>query len=269
MMKKWISLVSVLVVFSSVPSFSAIRVVWDLTHLNNRSSSVYNPANYLTGYYWELNKHLSNHTISIETTSAGFSSATLAGCDVAVICAPSVDKSVYTAAESATLQQYVSSGGALLIMADASGNRSYYSSILQDFGASLEAGNLGYESLVVFDLASNPVFDGVGQLTLFYAAALNTDSNYTTLAKTQNGKTVAAARKYGQGRVMVLADSTLWTANPNDNPTYFSRPDNSQFAVNVFENLADPAFLPEPASCLMLAAGSILLRLKNRPTHCA
>ncbi len=61
----------------------------------------------------------------------------------------------------------------------------------------------------------------------------------------------------GQGRVVVLGDSSLWTVS--DNWDYFHEADNAEFSLNTFEYLA----IPEPVTVLLLGLGGLVLLRKR------
>lgn len=251
----------VLILASASPSYAAVDILWDTSH--GCFSNDYKPSLY-GGYYQQLMLLLEGNGMNLDTTSAGFSESTLSGYEIAVIAAPCAASSTYTLTEIATLQSFVFSGGGLLILADASGVTSRYAPVVEGFGASL--GDLLFNPVSVSDFTPNSIFDNVGGLSMYYAAAIDTGSAFTSLARTAAGDTIAAGRIYGQGRVIILGDSTLWTYNAYDNPPYLTIPDNSQFALNVFTCLADSSWtpVPEPVTCLILAMGVALTLRKRR-----
>ncbi|MHC4085884.1 MAG: PEP-CTERM sorting domain-containing protein [Planctomycetota bacterium] len=84
---------------------------------------------------------------------------------------------------------------------------------------------------------------------------------FSIIQQEGTGKTIAAAAQYGQGRIVALGDSSLWSLSDSvlNSWDYFHEADNPQFAVSTFDYLA----VPEPATLLILGLGAMLFIRKK------
>jgi len=264
-------ILSVLLTPSTVFSYS---VLWDTSHGVYVSPTYGGDGYQPSGYYQELTQHLVGNGFTVDTTSEGFTDDNLAACNVAVVCVTSAYYTEYTLDEASRIADFVAAGGGLLIMGDKQTNpnaniqpvaNEFADEFVITLGVSDVVGEPGpdYYKIYTSELdLSHPVFDGFDeddQIFMHAAGELSVSSPAFSIAEQEvTGKIVAAVAQYGQGRIVALGDSSLWswveTYEENFYEVY-----NPQFSVNTFEYLA----IPEPATVLLLGLGSLILLRKR------
>jgi len=234
-------------------------ILWDTSH-GVADSGAYRPSRY-SGYYQDLANDLYDAGFTLNTTSTGFVSADLSGTDILVVASPCAINSQYSAAEITKIAAFVSAGGGLLVLGD-----QFYSTVEPvagrfgfSFASSFISPNDVYTSSFV---DTHPVFENIDQIYLYAAEEVSGAGIIGRQEDTDKG--LVAAGLFGSGRVVAIGDSTLWTVNPNVIDHSYDRADNAQFALNVFTHLADTTYIPEPATLILLAAGTIVLRRSRR-----
>jgi hypothetical protein len=230
-------------------------VLWDTSH-GVAGSGSYQPS----GYYQELVQHLGDNGFTVDTTSNGFLADDPADYDVIVVCLASAIDSVYTTAEVLAIVSFVNDGGGLLLTGDRQTNpNSNIQPIADVFGVTLGISNLTPLDLDTSNFTDHPIFDGISEIYMYAAGDITASSPASAVAwKEVTGEAVAAVAEYGQGRVVVLGDSSLWATDTTWD--YFNQADNPQFSVNTFEYLA----IPEPATVLLLGLSSLILLTRRK-----
>jgi len=244
-----------------LPSYRlfAYSALWDISH--GAFTPDYIPST-SGGFYQDLAGDLQSNNFDVQTTSDGFDLADMAGVDVAVINAATSKSDLYDTAEIDALKSFVDGGGGLLVMADRDPYHVYsYQSVLSAFGVTL--GSVIAPGLDVDDFSDHPVFSDIDGLYMYYGIQLTPSSPSQEIAGYTAGEETSilgVSLVYGQGRVLVLGDASMWSVTTTD---YYGQADNQQFAVNVFEHLVDTEYIPEPATVLLIAAGSVMLRRRR------
>jgi hypothetical protein len=169
----------------------------------------------------------------------------------------------YNTEEISALTDFVAAGGGLLVMADYDPSSIYsYESVLNTFGVTL--GTVVFPDFIVDDFDDHPVFAGVDSLYVNYGIQVNPSNpvqgiaEYTADSQTN---TLAVSLTHGLGRVLVVGDASMWSVTSTD---YYSQADNQPFAMNAFEHLTDTEYVPEPATLLLITAGSWILTRKRK-----
>ncbi len=249
-----------ILVFSSSCHLFAYNILWDTSH--GAFTPDYIPST-SGGFYQSLSVDLQSNNFNIQTTSLGFDQEDFTGIDVAVINAATSKSDLYDTAEINALKSFVAGGGGLLVMADRDPFFLYsYQSVLGEFGVTL--GSVIAPGLVVDDFSDHPVFSGIDSLSMYYAIQLNPSYPSQAIASytaDDTTSTFAVSLVHGQGRVLVLGDTDMWTVKTTD---YYHQAHNQQFAINTFEHLVDTEYIPEPATMILFAAGAIMLRRKGK-----
>lgn len=267
-------ILSVLLMPSTVFSYS---VLWDTSHKVYGADPDGNGGYQPNGYYRTLAEYLSDadNGFTIDTTSVGFLFEDLANYHVIVVCAASAsgydpedpDKYKYSFEEVQCIADFVNDGSGLLIMGDQQlVPNANIQPVADEFGI-MGFSDLSTLELYTEDLAEHPIFEGIDgdeeseveQIFMYAASELSVSGPASPVAWHQEDETrkaIAAAARYGQGRVVTLGDCSLWTKN--EFWDYFRKADNPQFSLNTFEYLA----IPEPATVLLLGLGGLIL-LRN------
>ena len=257
-----ISLILILFVLLTPSSLFSYTVLWDTSHGVYVSGTFggdgYQPSQ--NGYYQTLAEHLSNNNFTVDITSNGFLTDDPAGYDVIVVCLTSAFSSSYTSTEVDRILDFVNDGGGLLIMGDrlAAPNVNIQP-VASEFGITLGLSDLSPYGIFTSGHTNHPIFDGVDEIFMYAAAELSAKSPAFPVAWQEvTDKDIAAVAEYGQGRVVALGDSTLWSWVDTYEERFYTA-DNPQFAVSTFNYLA----VPEPATLLVLGLGTTLLIRKK------
>jgi serine/threonine protein kinase len=206
------------------PTPAQITVLWDISHGPRVSLDglAYTPD----GMYKPLVQALAKQNFVV--TSGG-----LSGIDsnsILVLSAPSANLTPYTNAEADAIEKFVRvAGHGLLIMNEVPGFDNRLQTISQRFG--IDLGTTSSGGPVKYSDA--PFFSGVSSLQFLYGGGVLTFlPPALPAAWDQKGNPVIAYCACDAGRVLVVADSSLWDKRG------IILADNQQFAKNVFQWLA-------------------------------
>ncbi|MHC4735618.1 MAG: PEP-CTERM sorting domain-containing protein [Planctomycetota bacterium] len=243
---KLIHIGAILILFVLLTPSAAFSytVLWDTSH----------------GDYQTLAEHLGNNDFTIDITSQGFLTDDPAGYDVIVVCLTSAFYSSYTSAEVDRIVDFVDDGGGLLIMGDLLvAPNANIQPVASEFGITLGLSDLSPYDILTAGHTNHPIFDGVDEIFMYAAAELSAQTPAFPVAWQEvTEKDIAAVAQYGQGRVVALGDSTLWSWVDTYEERFYTA-DNPQFAVSTFNYLA----VPEPATLLILGLGAACLIRKR------
>ena len=231
------------------PSGETYRVLWDTSHGVHYD---YEPA----GRYGSLVSHLGDHGFAVDTTTGGFLVDDPAGYHVLVVCVGSAWDSQYTSAEVLRITQFVADGGGLLIMGENTAcPNPNVQPVASPFGVSLGLSDIEPYDTYTSQLAPHPVFDAVDEIYVRAAGEISAAAPSIEVAWQEGtGKGLAAAARYGTGRVLMLADINTWDSD------YYDLADNRQFSVSAFNWLA----IPEPGTLSLLALGALALTRRRK-----
>ncbi|MHC4110712.1 MAG: PEP-CTERM sorting domain-containing protein [Planctomycetota bacterium] len=270
---KLIQIGAILILFVLLTPSAAFSytVLWDTSNGVYVSQTFggdgYQPSQ--NGYYQTLAGHLGNNDFTIDITSQGFLTDDPAGYDVIVVCLMSGFYSSYTSAEVDRIVDFVDDGGGLLIMGEQlAATNANIQPIASEFGITLGISDVVSSPPNIYELytseldLSHPVFSdftATDQIFLYAASELSVSGSASPISwQEETGKIIAAATQYGQGRVVAIGDSSLWSWVE----TYeerFNTANNPQFAVSTFDYLA----VPEPATLLIFGLGAACLIRKR------
>jgi len=200
------------------------NVLWDLS---NGVNSLYVPS----ARYSDLLALLAANGYVTTTTTAGVDNIDLSPYDIIIVTTMSAWDFSYTAPEVAAIQDFMSQGGAVLVMGEnADCTNEHINPVTQAFGVTCGLNTIDPLDLYFTDFAAHQIFDGV--TTIYYRAAgeLSASDPGVPLAWTDAGELTIAS--VGPCRMIVLGD-----CNFCDN-TYLVDVDNEQFVLNVFDCLA-------------------------------
>ena len=237
------------------------NVLWDTSHGVYISDTFGGDGYQPSGYYQTLTEHLSNNGFTVDTTSDGFLVNDPGEYDVAVVCLTRAFYSIYTPDEVSRIADFVDDGGGLLIMGDRqAAPNANIQPVASQFGITLGFSDLSPYEVYTSELTDHSVFDGVNEIFMYAAAELSASEPASPIAWQANtGKTIVAAAQYGQGRVVALGDSSLWSWVDTYEENFY-KAHNPQFSMNTFTYLA----VPEPATLLLLSVGGVVLLRKRR-----
>lgn len=152
----------------------------------------------------------------------------------------------FTDDEVNVMQRFVINGGAMLLIADYSGDYSDPArSLANSFGAILNGdivtdpdpadhsdNRVHWVKYTDKNFAEHPIFDNVNELQSFTSSSILPYSSLSLVKADANAvpteSVVAVATEYGLGRVVILGDSNFF-----DDTYGLNKADNEQFAVNI------------------------------------
>jgi len=199
-------------------------VLWDLTHGVYLD---YEP----TGWHSDLVAALAANGYVTTTTAAGVHNIDLSSYEIIVIALVSAWDSPYTTPEVQAIQDFMSLGGAVLVMGEntdcPNGN---INPVTQNFGVTCGVSFPSPNDLYLTDFAPHQIFDGV--TTVYYRAAgeISASDPGIPIAWTDLGEAMIAS--VGPCQMIVTGDCNFCE---ND---HLGTADNLQFAMNVFDCLA-------------------------------
>jgi len=182
--------------------------------------------------------------------------------DILFICDGASD---YNTSEIATIENYVDSGGALLLWGDWGSYGMQIEPIAQEFGLLINTTGILIDTddylvsptYVIYEgtnLGTHPIMDGVDRIEVDWSNGFISIGSGTALVSTDNDGTaewndgtpannlaVFAATTYNQGRVAVVTDLDMGTLSDTDSDGFGALydSDNSIFIANVFKWLAE------------------------------
>jgi subtilisin family serine protease len=208
------------------------NVLWDTYH---GVSWDYSPS----GRFSSLESLLVSKGYTVDENNSGILNLDLGDYDIIVICNGSASNSVYSAAEVAAIENFVNSGGGLLIMGDntdtPNGN---INPISQTFGTTLGISYISPLDVYITNMTAHAIFTGVSEIYMGAAGEIAGTFPSSEEAWDLSDKAVVTVAEPMSGRVVSLGD-----INSMDN-TYITISDNQLFSENVFDWLVNGNDLP-------------------------
>jgi hypothetical protein len=195
------------------------RVLWDTAHgPRYGETGSYAPDDVYSG----LRSYLSAQNI---TLLEGSVNQDLSGIDAIVIAVYSFWDGSLDYEEAARIQQFVESGGGLVLLGDVQEAPNRLGNLTDLLGIRIsQKPELGG----VTSFSNHPITEGINQLNFYRGGSLDIGkSSFETVGGSSGAPAVAVAT-VGQGRVVVIGDCNIF-----DN-RWFSGADNQLFAKNVF-----------------------------------
>jgi hypothetical protein len=203
------------------PHDRTYSVLWDLSH---GQYSGYAPS----GSYSDLADMLTEHEINCYETTTSLEFVSLDAYDMIVIGTVLAWDSAYTGPELAAVEEFVSTGGGLLIMGDnASCPNENITPVSEAFGVSSAAEGEFNGAITDFDALE--LFTDVDTLQIVWGTGLEVASPSETIARGPGGE--SAVSLMGDCEVIMICDCNLWENQ------YIGLADNETFALNVFSCL--------------------------------
>jgi len=205
------------------------RILFDLSHENGYGVDLWDNAftHYTDNRYTIMRNNLVSRGYTFDklypTGSDTFTMQNLSPYDLVIVNLPDVNVS---ASEVNTLSNWVQNGGGLLALGDqyvfdGSKNLNY---LFTPYDLQLINDNAGPTQDTSFE---HPTIEGCTTLTMAVPSEVNYSNNAYPLWGSSPTDIGIAAQKYGEGRIVLLADINIF-----DN-TRISATDNLQFSINV------------------------------------
>lgn len=197
-------------------------VLWDITHgvyLN------YDPA----GQYSVLAGLLADAGMPVTVTDQGVDNIDLSPYCVLVIASGSAYDSPYTASEVAAINQFVTDGGGLLVLAENGGTTAVENlgPVASSFGTTIIDVTVDPLDTYISNFAAHEIFTGIDEILFRACGVLEASAPSVAVAWTANEEAVVTVVDPHQ--VVIAADSNFC-----DN-TYLVETDNQAFILNVFD----------------------------------
>ena len=238
---------------------NGIRILFDQVHANiSIGTGRYNYSSFVAS--------LTSNGYTVDALTSTVTLEALQEYDLFVI--PSIGNyngtdvpTFYTVSEIAALQMYVQQGGSLFLLCEYhSDERGYHSNAAERelsaaFGITLDANTATDPSDYIEDhniwitfhprnFASHPIMQGVGSLQSFATATMSgpgislvtTDPDATPASRS-----VGLALNYGNGRVVIVGDSSYCGGGGSD--PFIDYEDNRQFGLNIVSWLTSPSLV--------------------------
>jgi hypothetical protein len=237
------------------PAYTAShpKVLFDEAHFNFHTT---------TGRYKPFVSLITNDGYQVTANKVPFTAESLKGFDVLVIAnagaakenAADRSKPAFTDAECDTVREWVSGGGALLLIADhapAGGAAVILSSRFGiDMSKGFTADPLNYDLVTLNpswirytrarkNLADHPITRGrdasekVNSVLTFTGQSLKGPKEATALLLLSAGRAQAVALQFGKGRVVVTGEAAMLTAQNQNFGMNYPGTDDRQFALNI------------------------------------
>lgn len=221
--------------------------LWDISHgvyLNYQPSQDYSDFVAL----------LNSQGYPVAVTSTGILTEDLSSFEILIIAVTDSWNSAYTPAEVTAIQNFVNSGGKLLIMGENPGCPNVnVNPVSQAFGTTLGLSYMGDPT--IFD-AAYPAFSGVSAIQFAAGGELSSSAPSTVVAWDSSNKPAAAA--VGKD-VFIIADTNMFANN------YIGSADNEKMVLNLWDKVFCEVEIPEfptlvvPVTMIIGFLGAVLL----------
>lgn len=204
-------------------------------------------------------------------TGSEISDTTFQGADIFMMDIQDLSTS-YSTSEITAINNFVNSGGGLLMLTDVDDHSQAAEPIMQSFGMTLTA-NVSTSGHVIAD---SSLTTGVTNLTLDpYAKIVTSNNDGFSSILSSDGISFAATMESGSGRIAYFGDGNIFmnwnmytgysSVPPPLDPTY----DNYKLALNTVEWLSNTTpVVPEPVSSILFVAGGTLFAGRNFVRKC-
>ncbi|MHA2388624.1 MAG: DUF4350 domain-containing protein, partial [Candidatus Hodarchaeales archaeon] len=213
------------------------RIAYDLSHQPrlciNEWDEEFATIYVETNSFSQLRNSLVNRSFTFDkfypSPTANFSSERLSHYDLIVLDWPDIN---YTASEKVAIEEWVSTGGSLLVLGDRLGligggpGIEYINFLLDDFGMELSDSDI-LTDVTASQAADHPTLEGCTSLGISYRNHITITEAVVDPIWDDGGIIVVAAQQYSQGRVVLFSDMNIL-----DNG-HLGLYDNERYAVNL------------------------------------
>ncbi|MBB4944243.1 hypothetical protein FHR32_008649 [Streptosporangium album] len=219
-----------------------------------------NPDQAYYGHLADLTLAMFGSTANAITRS--WRQETLPACDVLIIAHP---REEFTGAEIELFREWISEGGAALILGDEPGRHpsADLNGLLKPFGIQVTDHRLSTRRVTCAPIRPHPILEGVEKVLVWGGSALDTfEAAAVPLLSGPDGQTVVAVAEHGRGRVAVIGDSDLFAL------PFWGCDDNARLFAGTLSWLAgNGAAVQADAVEQAMAAGSPGITRATSPTR--
>ncbi len=195
------------------------RIAYDLSHQPRLCVDAWD-IDYSTVYFAEnsfsqLRDLYVNHSYTFDklypSASGNFTATRLAEYDILIINWPDLN---FTASEKTVIEEWIKSGGSLLVLGDRAGltgpNRGdlQINYLLDDFGMELSDDDI-MDYTTTTNTGDHPTLEGCFSLSISYRNYISITNPVAKVLWDDAGEPIVAAQEYGDGRVVLFSDMNI------------------------------------------------------------